>query len=142
MNQNQNNINQNIKRNRNNTSNINDNIGLSPQYNLGIYSKKTYPKQNVKKELFTYFKYLTVLRAYQLNSSVIEQSVDPFVVECRKITAGNRGMPYRSDVIASSGLKQVPKVKRDKYPLGVMKGGIRKKPTLRTGRRVPSIVAF
>ena len=107
MNVNQNNVNQNANRNRGNlklSSNLPNsnqpNIGaLSTGYNMGIYSRKQVQKlpQKYVNELFTYFKYLTVVRAYQINPNVIEQSSDPFVQNCVEISQHTN--PYNSKKI-------------------------------------------
>jgi hypothetical protein len=74
------------------------NIGaLSNEYNKGINTKKIHPKlsTNTVKDLFTYFKYLTVLRAYQIDPNMIEQSSDPFIDECVNITNRRNNITYR-----------------------------------------------
>lgn len=101
---NANNANQNNARTRGNlklSSNVPNsnqpNIGaLSTSYNTGIYSTKQAPKlpQQYVNELFTYFKYLTVVRAYQINPTMIGQSTDPFIKICVEISQNTD--PYNS----------------------------------------------
>lgn len=107
-----NNFIQNFYRNRgnlklsNNVPNSNQpNIGaLSTRYNRGIYSVKQAPTlhQQYVNELFTYFKYLTVVRAYQIDPNIIEQSTDPFIMRCVKIS--QHVDPYNSKKIINNSV--------------------------------------
>jgi len=124
INYNQNNVIQNKYRNSgnlqlpSNSPNSNQpNIGaLSTKYNTGIYTTKRTQKlpQKIVKDLFNYFKYLTVLRAYQINPNIIEQSSDPFIQECVQITRFSN-TPYKpSSVINKLKLTQIQQNTRRK----------------------------
>jgi len=79
-----NNINYNTNRRYHGKITEND-VNFTNEYNRAITGRKLVPKVATHKrnELFLYFKFLTVVRAYQLDPVVMLQSSDPFVTNCK-----------------------------------------------------------